>query len=115
MSIFWAKRAGCSTGSNDVCTETKNNLWCTLDVNNDLVWVAGALKGYDRPLALWREWAGASNSTELSLDEKMDRDSSVLEESEKSSLSATTNRYVGGGIHLDSGIGVVEDTVVDAL
>jgi hypothetical protein len=115
ISIFCAKHADCSCGSDDMCTESKDNLWCTLDVNNDLVWVAGALKGYDRPLGFWGEWAGASNSTELSLDEKMDRDSGVLEESEKSNLSAATNRHVGGGIHLDSGLGVVEDAVVDAL
>lgn len=112
---FFCSENGSLSGLLNMSTEAKNDLWGTLDVDCYSLWAVWALECNYGPLSLWREWTDGSDSAELSLDQQMHWDFSVLEESQKSDLSAVAHRHIGCCIHLDSGFAVVEDAILDTL
>ena len=98
-----------------VAAHVNDDLWGTLDVNGNLLVSIWVLKSHGRSLLLGGEWADSADSAELSLDEQVDWDVGILEETEEADLGAVADWDVGGGVHLDSGVAVEEDGVLDAL
>jgi hypothetical protein len=70
-----------SSGSLDVLAHINDDLWCTLDVDNDLSWLGWVLDGTSRSLLNGVKWTGILDSSVFLLDKKVDWDISILQES----------------------------------